>query len=291
MEFHQLLLKYKGLRCRDEKRDARLAASLAQHGQLSEVLVVKDCGDGKYVLIDGYRRVEGLMLLRRDTVEARLVEMSEQEALTHAYRLGRGARRSALEEGWLLAALCREHRMSQAQAAAALQRSTSFVSRRLSLVQQLPEPVQEQVRRGKICAWAAQKFLVPLARANSPDCQRLVEGIKEEGLSARQVGRLYEAWRRGDPQRRERIVERPIMFLRALEEVDRPDPPAPDEQALVKDIARLGGLCRWLRRSLKKCQGGKDELKEPQRLRLAWQETLVDMQALQFAVKEIFDAE
>jgi len=289
LELHQLLLRYKGLRTADPRREGRLLASLAQHGQLSDVLVVKDPGGG-YVLIDGYRRVEGLRRLGCDTVQAQLLEMSEREALAHAYRLGQGARRTALEEGWLLRVLCQEHRLSQAQVAVQLQRSPSWVSRRLALVKQLPERVQELVRRGKICAWAAQRFLVPLARANPLDCETMAEGIKQEGLSARQIGRLYEAWRSGGPQQRERIAGQPVMFLRALEEAARPEPPAPATDLLVKDIRRLGSLCRGLRMSLKKCLEIKEELKEPQRMLLAWQETLMDMRALELAAKEVFDA-
>jgi len=40
----------------------------------------------------------------------------------------------------------------------------SWVSRRLALVEVLPEAIQQQVREGKIPAQVALKFLVPVAR-------------------------------------------------------------------------------------------------------------------------------
>ena len=40
----------------------------------------------------------------------------------------------------------------------------SWVSRRLALVELLPEAIQQQVREGKIAAQVAMKFLVPVAR-------------------------------------------------------------------------------------------------------------------------------
>ena len=41
----------------------------------------------------------------------------------------------------------------------------SWVSRRLALVHELPEAIQERVRRGEVGAHGAAKYLVPLARA------------------------------------------------------------------------------------------------------------------------------
>jgi hypothetical protein len=48
------------------------------------------------------------------------------------------------------------------RAGPSLTRSVSWVSRRLALVRELPESIQEHVRRGEIVAHAAEKYLVPL---------------------------------------------------------------------------------------------------------------------------------
>ena len=52
-------------------------------------------------------------------------------------------------------------------------RSVSWISRRLALVEVLPEAIQQQVREGKILAQVAMKFLVPVARQSLEDCQRM----------------------------------------------------------------------------------------------------------------------
>jgi hypothetical protein len=41
------------------------------------------------------------------------------------------------------------------------------------------------------------KHLVPLARANPEACERLVAAIAGKGLTNRQIGQLYAAWRDG----------------------------------------------------------------------------------------------
>ena len=165
LEFHQLDLRYRDLRVSDPVREGRLLSSLAQSGQHVPALVVEG-GDGRYVLIDGYRRVELLRRLGRDTVYAMVLSMDEPSALLFAYRLERSGRRSALEEGWLLKELGSVHGMGREALSRALLRSTSWISRRLGLVEVLPESVQHAVRAGCVPAHAAMKSLLPLARAN-----------------------------------------------------------------------------------------------------------------------------
>jgi hypothetical protein len=53
-------------------------------------------------------------------------------------------------------------------------RSVSWVSRRLALVEVLPEAIQQQVREGQILAQVALKFLVPVARQNLELLQTLL---------------------------------------------------------------------------------------------------------------------
>ena len=115
VELHQLELRYAGLRLGTTGRQARLAASLMEHGQQTPVLVVSEAE--RYVLIDGYARVEALRSLGRDLVTATLLELPEAEALVLSYRLERGRRRSVLEEAWLIAELVERHGKSQRELA------------------------------------------------------------------------------------------------------------------------------------------------------------------------------
>ena len=172
LEFHQLDLRYRDLRVFDPSGESRLLVSLSQSGQRVPVLVVGS-GEGRYILIDGYRRVSALRKLGRDTVSAMILSLPEPDALLFAYRMERSGRRSALEEGWLLKELGSVHGMSREVLSRALLRSESWISRRLSLVTVLPPSIQEAVRQGVIPPQAAMKYFVPLARANREQCERL----------------------------------------------------------------------------------------------------------------------
>ncbi len=108
LEIAQLQRRYTGLRVMDPGRVSRLAAAIAEEGQRSPVLVVGD------VLIDGYHRVQALEELGRDLVSGVSVELSEADALVLAWRFETGRRKTAIEEGWLLAELLETHGRTQA---------------------------------------------------------------------------------------------------------------------------------------------------------------------------------
>jgi ParB/RepB/Spo0J family partition protein len=251
LEWHQITMKYERTRIVDAERDARLMVSLEQVGQQSSVLVVG--ADGGWVLIDGYRRVRALRRLGHDTVQAVEMPLTELEALVLCHRLVNVRRRTALEDGWLIRELLDGHGQSQREVARMLCRSHSWVSRRLSLVRDLPVSVQEHVRGSKICAQAAMKYLVPLARANAQHSEMITNAIADEGLSARQVGEIYAAWRKGDAETREKIATSPMLFVRVAEESHRPEPPDPMEE-LMHDVETVGGLSRRARRRVRELE-------------------------------------
>jgi ParB family chromosome partitioning protein len=138
-----------------------------------------------------------LQRLGRDTVRATIWDMDETEALIldRSQRTAEGE--TALEQGWLLAELQRSFGLSLEDLARRFDRSISWVSRRLALVKELPESVQQHVRCGKIGAWAAMKYLVPIARANRYACERLAEEIAHHQFTTGEVGQIYAAWRKG----------------------------------------------------------------------------------------------
>lgn len=256
MEFHQLELTYRKLRRRDAKRQAKLLASLSEHGQQSPVMVVKqNGGTERYVLIDGYRRVAALRRLGRDTVEALALPLDEVAALCLRHQLEETKQRSVIEQGWLLAELLERHGVSQAKLGRLLGHSESWVSRRLALVRELPELVQDLVRQGRLCAHGAMRHLVPLARAKTADCVQLVEGLTQaqSPITARQLGRLSVAWRCADENERRRIVRQPLLYLRAEEAsaVPQSDPPSP-ERLLRDDLDALRAIARRASRRLDK---------------------------------------
>jgi ParB/RepB/Spo0J family partition protein len=239
VELHQLHRKYAALRICDRATRAALMASLSSEGQLMPVVVVRADHAERYVLIDGYQRVGALEGLGRDVVDAVVISMPEGLALAMSHRLQKGREPSALEEGWLLEELIVGHGHTQTSLPTLLGRDKSWVSRRLAMVKTLPESVQEEIRAGRVGPRAAMRALVPLARANAEHCVRLVENLPRPAPPARAMERLYDAWRRGDPEVKARIVDKPGLWLRANSETDAVVDADP---ALLADLAMLASI-------------------------------------------------
>ncbi len=293
LELWQVDKKYERLRSPAPKRVAGLVLSLSEQSQQTPVLVVAGADEHHFVLIDGYLRVAALERLGRDTVEAELLSGSEADALVWNHGLRHGRKSNALEEAWLLQVLEVEHGLSREELSVRFGRSTSWVSRRLGLLEALPESIQAAVRRGQIQAQSAMKYLVPLARANKTQCLRLVEQLGDSCLSVRDTAKLYAAWRAGDAEQRERIVEEPHLYLRVDEEeageepLDDEDPGAALDRRLLNELARLAGLCRGIRRTMNERERADSDLGWPAALRYGWQEAQASFHALLEQITEV----
>jgi hypothetical protein len=159
---------------------------------------------------------------------------------------------TALEESWLLAELHERFGLSREELARRFSHSVSWVSRRLALVHELPDSIQERVRRGEMGAHGAAKYLVPLARANRQVCLELVEAIGATRLSSRDLGILYTAYQTGNWVTRQRLLEAPLVFLKSYKETQAPPAVEPGtSDSLLTDLEILSSTARRARRRLR----------------------------------------
>ena len=249
LELHQLDLRYEKLRSRNPRKERQLLASLAEIGHQLPIVVVGGGEGGRQIVVDGYKRLRALRRLAHDKVRATTWEVGEAEALL-LDRLMRAAREDALEQGWLLTELHERFDLSCEELAKRFDKSKSWVSRRLSLVKDLPEPIQQKVYVGEIAAHAAMKYLVPLARANTPAAIRLCAAIAPLKPTTRQVGVLYQGLQSGTDKTRELILSTPQVYLRAHEAQQQPKAARSDCQQLLDDLGALSGITRRARRRL-----------------------------------------
>ena len=249
LEFHQLDRRWEHLRVRHPARQRRLLASLAEAGQQTPIVVVAAEGSAdRYVVIDGYKRIAALEQLGRDTVAAVVWPMSEAEAVLLERSLRLSEPETALEVGWLLAELAQRFGYGLDELARRFDRSVSWVSRRLALVEALPEAIQQQVREGKIPAQVAMKFLVPAARQSLEDCQWMAAIFAQHHCDTREAGRLYAAWRQGSPAIRKRILDAPELFFKTQRQEVKPCTTAAAE--LLRDLEMVAAIVNRTHRRL-----------------------------------------
>jgi ParB family transcriptional regulator, chromosome partitioning protein len=259
LEFHQLDRRWEHLRVREPHRQRRLLASLADSGQQTPIVVVAAGAPDHYLVIDGHKRVAALEQLGRDTVKAMVWEMSEADALLLSRSLRFSPQESALEQGWLLAEMEQRFGYGLEELARRFDRSISWVSRRLALVELLPEAIQQQIREGKLAAQVAMKYLAPVARVSADDCTRMAAAFVAHRCDTRQAGQLYTAWRKATRAVRERILAEPDLFLKTLRQ------PAVAKPAAVEQVERdLDMALAILRRAGRRLGEALPEMTGPQ---------------------------
>lgn len=251
LEFQQIDLRNDHLRKRHPALERQLLASLDGVGQRVPVIVVAE--QDHFVLLDGFKRVRALRRLRRDTVLATVWDLDEAEGLLLERLMRASQPEGPLEQGWLLRDLRDRFRMSMDELARRFDRTPSWVSRRLGLIQDLPEPVQDQVRAGRIAPHTAMKVLVPLARANKRDCLRFLEALLKAEFSTRQAEALQAGWLKGTPEVRARILGDPGLFLRSQQAAQTGED-LKDPYGLWLDD--LGALAAVARRAAHRLQEG-----------------------------------
>lgn len=266
-------LRYARLRAKRPTVEKRLLASLEEGGQQSPVIVVPGAEPGRYVLIEGRKRVRALRRLKADAVKAAVWEMPAAEALVAAYQLQNGSGWNAIEEGWLVWELVRGAGLSLVEVAQRLQRGKAWVSGRLGLVEGLPETVLAGVQGGKIGAYVATRYLLPFARANAADCERLAAKVIENGFRSRQVEALCRHYAAAGPRLARKVLEDPGRFLAALEEAKKGalDPKLSEaENKCVKNLDLIGNVALGLSRRLPDLCGYDAETSARAAIEAAW---------------------
>jgi len=266
-------MRYASLRVRRPMTEKRLVASMDSMGQQSPVVVVAGSESGRYVVIDGHKRVRALRRLKADAVKAAVWEMPAEQALVVAYQMASGAGWNAVEEGWLVWELVRTMGLSESQAGQRLERSKCWVSGRLGLVEILPEAVLEGVRSGKIGAYTATRHLLPFARANTGDCESLTVKIVENGFRSREVETLCRYYGSASKEGRWRMLEDPARFLKALESTQYKDAGSlsAEEMRCLKNLELIGNVALGLARSLPAVAGSDTAQGARERLKPAWE--------------------
>jgi ParB-like chromosome segregation protein Spo0J len=215
IDLHRLDLRYAGLRLADPRALERLRQSLERYGQREPCLAVALADCPQLVLLDGYRRVAALQRLGRDTVrvEARAVDLTT--GLILALTRAQGRAWAAIEEAWWLQELTAVQGLSQQEVARHCGRDVSWVSRRLSLLHGLSEPLSQALRAGTLSLWSATRVLIPLARANADHAERLLKALSAHPLPTRALRSWFARYQQSGAVLRERLVCHPQLFLQA----------------------------------------------------------------------------
>lgn len=236
-DLHQLELRYSHIRISNAKRIRKLAASISSHGQLEPLLTVSE---GKQIiLMDGYQRYSALRQIGRDTADIVNIEMTEADSLLQLLTQ-RGERQwEAIEEAGLIQELHHRFNYSFSEIGKKTGRDKSYMKRRLDLLESLPEEILKRVLAGTVSTWAANRVLVPLARANAEDAITLASHLDKSPLSTRQLKTFYDHYQKSNRKVRRRMIESPDLFIKTNTTASETEGP---EEKWLRDAGAVCGI-------------------------------------------------
>jgi ParB family chromosome partitioning protein len=239
-------LRYAHTRIARPKYVEMIATSIERFDQITPVLIIPE--DERLVLIHGFVRLAAIRKLGRDTIRADIQEISEVQALYHLLADTEQRQWEAVEQAFIIRDLHERLGCSLREIARGIGYDTSWVARRLSLIEGLSENILRSVATGAVSTYAASRVLVPLARANTDHAQRLVAHLADHRLSTRELAEFFKHYEASNKQTRERMVADPSLFLKAKK--SRQDKSAADalrqgpEGAWIKDWDIVGAVIR-----------------------------------------------
>ena len=124
---------------------------------------------------------------------------------------------ASIEQALLLRELVQGQGLSQHDVARRCGRDVSWVSRRLQLLSGLPDAALAAVRSGRLSSWAANRMVVPLARASAEHAERLLAALAGTPLTTRELRCWFERYQQAPRAVRERMVSQPRLFLDTLQ--------------------------------------------------------------------------
>ena len=249
IEIRDVDLRYERCRLRDVRAERELLSDIAQRGIDRPLAGVTT--DSRWILLDGFKRFRCARKLGMGYVPRASLGANEATCIMAMLRGPAQKPLGFLEEARFLHELQHVHGMSLGEMAAALGRSKSWASMRLSALADMSDAVRDAIFRGTFPAYAFMHIVRPFMRMNGVD-RRLIDEFVDvtsgRGFSVREIERLANAYFRGGDEIRREITSGHAVI--ALNELARANGSAgavnSRERACLKDLERLTRLIEAL---------------------------------------------
>ena len=246
-------LRYEQHRLRDNAREARLLASIAERG-IEEPLEGVDTPEGRF-LLNGFKRYRCAKKLGIDCVPYVSLGEAEATGIVSLMRVSTDKTLSILEQAKFVVDLLTIHGMSVAEVAETLSRGKSWVSMRRGLLDEMSQEIQQILFRGDFPVYCYMYTLRQFMRMNSvtkEEIERFVKAVSGKRLSVRDIDLLANGYFRGPTSLREAIDQGKFVWsLDQMKNVPEDTEGCNEfERMLLKD---LGILQKYMQRAMTKC--------------------------------------
>jgi len=240
VEVSSIDLRYQHCRLRHGPSEQRLLCSISEQGIRDPLLGVNQCGIP--VLLDGFKRVACAKKLSIQQVSFRSLAEDEAMAIISLVRLSNAKSLSFVEQARLIDELRRVHKLSVAEIARRLERSSAWVSVRLGLSSELTPLISQKIMSGEFPMHAYLASVRPVTRVNKVkplEIEGFVKATSGKGLSVRELDILAKGYFRGGDEFRQHVEQGDVRWcLDALRSSNETSSAAAngDEEKILGDL-------------------------------------------------------
>jgi len=221
VEVNSFDLRYESYRLRHEGAERALLCSISDYG-IREPLEGIDTKCGR-ILLNGFKRLRNAKKLGMGIVPYTSLGTDEVMGVINFLRIANAKGLSILEQARLIDDLRCVHKMSVMEIAQSLERSKSWVSMRLGVIEKMSEGIRQKIFRGEFPVYSYMYTLRQFIRMNcagEDDIEKFVYSVAGKNLSIRDIERLAYGYFRGPGDFRKQIREGNIVWaLEKMKEV------------------------------------------------------------------------
>ena len=191
---------------RDDAREARLLASIAERG-IEEPLQGVDRPAAR-LLLDGFKRCRSAKKLGIACVPYLSLGEEEATGILNLMRASTHHGLNILEQARFVVDLVSIHGMNVAEVAQTLSRSKAWVSMRRRLLDEMSPIIREILFRGAFPVYSYMYTIRPFMRMNTPrrqEIERFVQAVAGQRLSVRDIELLAQGYFHGPASLRQAI--------------------------------------------------------------------------------------
>jgi len=171
--------------------------------------------DEALILIDGFKRYRCAKKLKIEKVPYQSLSDNEAFGILKFIRNSNREKLNMLEEARLINDLISVHKMTVKDIASHVGKSTSWVSMRNGILEDMSESIMEKIFTGKFPAYSFMYTLRPFIRMNNnktEEIEMFIDLVSGKDLSIRDIERLAKGYFNGSKELKEQIMKGNISW-------------------------------------------------------------------------------
>jgi len=234
-------LQNESLKLKNKKAERDLLSSISEHGVQEALFGFYNNDKDDFILIDGFKRYRCCKKLHINIIPIEVMANDEANAFIKTLKISNTKSLHILEQAKFIKSLQEKHHMTGKDIAASLDKSTNWVSTRLTLLKELTPLLEEKIFTGYFPVWNAMGVLHQCKRSNiatDNEINQFVEAVSGKGLPVKDIDILANGYFKGGKYFKEQVKNGNFFWsLNKLKDSDKQQAGLSDEEKrLLKDL-------------------------------------------------------